>query len=335
MGDDQTALADFDAGLAASQRSGAKGLEALILGMKTASLSRLGWVEDAARAAESALILADEVDDELVLVRTLNNVANFTMSVGDHGRAAELLTRQIEVNRRRGNQVGVAHGLTNLAYNQLLLGQYEPAQEAIARALDLTMAMGARRLSAYNRLNLGLVEIRVRQLNNARREIEEARQALVEVDDRFGIAASYSYMGMVLESEGQAGQAAASYEIAAQMMAELSAAGYSIDAMAGHSRCALLDNDLTLAEQLANEVWTYLRQSGAGGLEYPLLAYESCALVFESAGNRAALQAVVEASYDELMKRAQQISDEAWRDSYLHNVPEHLALIKRWKKSSG
>ena len=31
--------------------------------------------------------------------------------------------------------LAVAHGLTNLAYNQLMVGQYEPAQDAIAQAL--------------------------------------------------------------------------------------------------------------------------------------------------------------------------------------------------------
>jgi hypothetical protein len=119
------------------------------------------------------------------------------------------------------------------------------------------------------------------------------------------------------------------------MMAEISAAGYSIDAMAGHSRCALLGGDQALAKQLADEVWTYLRQSGPGGLEFPMLAYESCALVFESAGDSAAHQAIVETSYDELMKRAQRISDDTWRDSYLHKVPEHRALVARWEKLSG
>jgi hypothetical protein len=66
-----------------------------------------------------------------------------------------------------------------------------------------------------------------------------------------------------------------------------------------------------------------------------MLAYESCALVFESAGDSAAHQAIVEASYGELMKRAQRISDDTWRDSYLHNVPEHRALVARWEKLSG
>ncbi|MGD8806057.1 MAG: AAA family ATPase, partial [Chloroflexota bacterium] len=335
MGDDQAALTEFDAGLAASRRIGTRVMEALLLGIKTATLNRLGRTEEAAIVAKDALALADDLDNETVLVRILTNAANLYIGVGDNGQAAELLTRQVEINRRQGNQVGLAYGLLNLGYNQQMLGQYELAKAAISESLQVTMTMGAARLSAYNRLNLGLAEIRVRQLDSARREIEEARQALIEVDDRFGIAASHSYLGMALESDGQPEQAAASYEIAEQMMAELSATGYAIDAIAGRGRCALLLDDKAQAGQLASDVWAYLRQSGPGGLEFPMLAYESCALVFESTDDSAAHQAIVEASYGELMKRAQQISDETWRDSYLHNVPEHRALIERWERLFG
>lgn len=334
-GDDQLALAEFDAGLAASKGGGARRFEALILGVKTTTLARMGRMDAASLVAEGALGLAEELADELVLVRNLNNVANFNMLAGDHGRAAELLTRQVEINRRRGDQVGVAHGLTNLAYNQLLLGQYEPAQEAIAQALQLTMAMGAKRLSAYNRLNLGLVQIRLRRPANARQEIEAARQVLVDVDDKFGLAASYSYMGMAFERDGLLEQAATSFEIGVEMMHEIGAAGYAIDATAGRSRCALLRDDRVQAELLANKVWAYLRQTGASGLEFPLLAFESCALVFESTGDMPALQATVKASYRELTERAERISDDQWRNSYLHNVPEHRALLERWERLSG
>jgi tetratricopeptide (TPR) repeat protein len=303
--------------------------------MQATSLGRMGRMEDAAVVAEGALVMADQQGDESVLVRVLNNVANYYMMAGDHGRAAELLTRQVAINRRQRDQVGVAHGLTNLAYNQLLLGQYEPAQEAIAQALQLTMTMGARRLSAYNRLNLGLAQIRLRRLASARQEIELAHQALLEVDDKFGVAASHSYLGMALERDGQPAQAAANYETAGQMMGDIGATGYAVDATAGLSRCALLGDDESQAEQLANEVWAYLRQTGAGGLEFPLLAFESCAQVFESVGNETDLQATIRASYHELSQRARRISDVEWRNSYLHNVPEHQALIERWERVTG
>lgn len=331
-GDDQTALAELDATLAASRRCGSKRFEALSLGMRTITLARMGRMDDAAIVAEGALVIAEALDNEQALVRVLTNLAQFHSMVGDYGRAADLLDQQVEINRRRGDQVGVSYGLTNLAYNQLLLGQYEAAREAIAQALQLTVAMGAKRLGAYNHLNLGLAETRLGRSAEARQEIETARQVMIEVDDKFGIAASHSYLGFALENENQWEDAADSYEVAARMMQEIGTVTYATDARAGQARCVLLCGNKTLAERLADEVWVYLRQSGPGGLEFPSLAFESCALVLANTGDQSAYRAAVKAGHDELLERAQKISDGEWRNSFLSNVPEHSTLIERWKE---
>ncbi len=332
MGNDRTALGDFEVGLLASKRGGARRIEALILGMKTIALARTGQIEEAAVVAEGALAMAEELGEEYVLVRNLNNLANFYMYIGDHGQAADHLTRQVDINRRQGDRVVEATGLTNLAYNQLALGRYDAAQAAIEGALQLTTLMGASRLSAYNRLNLGLALVRLGRPADALREIEAARPELIAVGDRFGLSVTYTYMGLALEADRQADQAAASYEEAVEMLRQIDAAGYAIDAVAGRSRCALIQEDLQLAEVLAVEIWEYLRQSGASGLEFPLLAYESCARAFEAAGNEAAFRSTVEAGYRELMDRAKRISDGEWRSALLHNVPEHRALGEMWER---
>ena len=332
IGDDQAALASLNAGLAASRGGDSKRVEALILGMKTITLARMGQIEDAAIVAEGALVMAEELGEDRVLVRTLNNLAHFNMSTGDYGRAADLLTRQVDINRRQRDRVGEAHGLTNLAYNQLSLGLYEAAQAAIVQALQLTMSMGARRLSAYNRLNLGLAQTRLGRPVDARQEIEASRPVMEGVEDNFGLSVSYTYLGLALEAGELTDQAAAAYETAAGLLRQAGAAGFAVDASAGRCRCALMQGDRSLAERLADEVWDYLRQSGASGLEFPLLAFESCARVFEASGNEVALRASIEAGYRELVERAQKISDSEWRDSFLHNVPEHRALGKRWEQ---
>lgn len=332
LGDDQGALANFDAGLAACKKGEARRIEALILAMKTLTLARMGRAEEAAVVADGALVLAEEVGDPDILARNLNNLANFNMYVGDHGRAADFLAKQIDINRQRGDRVGEAHGLTNLAYNQLALGLYENARAAIEQALQLTTAMGAPRLSAYNRLNLGLAQIRLGQPIDARQEIEAARQELEAVGDNFAVAVSYSYLGLALEAGEQCDQAASSYQSATEMLRQADATSHSIDAVAGRARCARSQGDLAGAQRLAGEVWHYLRQSGASGLEFPLLAYESCARIFDVAGDETLFRATVEAGYDELKARADRISDGEWRDAFLNKVPEHRMLIEMWRQ---
>ena len=187
-------------------------------------------------------------------------------------------------------------------------------------------------MSAYNRLNLGLIQIRLDRPAEARLEIEAARPMLTEAGDTSAFSITYSYMGLALEADRQAGQAAASYETAVKKLKQLGASGYAVDGLAGQARCALVQNDLPLAKRLASEVWDYLRQSGASGLEFPLLAFESCARIFEATADEAALRAAVEAGHRELMQRAARISDPEWRQSFLQNVPEHHDLLIRWER---
>jgi tetratricopeptide (TPR) repeat protein len=332
VGDDPRALIAFEAGLEAARQSGAHSVEAIILSMKTLTLARMGRMEDASISAEGALLMAEESGNEAALVRTLNNLANFNMFLSDYGRSAEFLARQIKINRRQTDRVGEVHGLTNLAYNLLAGGRYEDAREAIEQALQLSMSMGALRLTAYNRLNLGLAWTRLGQPAEALLELETAQQLLSSIDDKFAGAVSHTYMGLTLEVDGQTDQAAEAFELAAELMGDIGASGYAMDATSGCGRCALLSEDNSRAAELAGKVWTYLREAGASGLEFPMLAYESCARVFERTGNLEGYRAAVETGYGDLMSRAQKISDDAWRSSYLHNVPENRALVDRWEQ---
>ena len=41
---------------------------------------------------------------------------------------------------------------------------------------------------------------------------------------------------------------------------------------------------------------------------------------------------VISAGYDDLMRRAEKISDATWRQSFLENAVENKAIVKRWEK---
>ena len=60
----------------------------------------------------------------------------------------------------------------------------------------------------------------------------------------------------------------------------------------------------------------------------PILAYLTCSRAFEKIADFQTSQEILKSGYQVLMQRATQISDQAWRSSFLENVPEHKELIR-------
>jgi predicted ATPase/class 3 adenylate cyclase len=326
LGDHAAELRAYEAALAHVRRAGNRTLEAQVLGGKVVCLTRLSEMSAAAAAAEEALSLASSLTDDLKFSRVLNNVAVYYMEAGDIARSAQLMQVSVEINHRLGNRLGEATGLLNLGYNFLLMGLFDCSRTTLEQAQQRMETTGARRESAYNLLNLGLVHWRGGDGVAAQHALEQALHELAAIGDRFGQAAGQSYLGLVFEHAGDTERAAQHFATACAQFDDIGARSFAADARAGLARSQLQRAQLKDARQLANEVWDYLNQHGPQGLEFPMRAYLICAEVFAATGLPEQSHAAQAAGYHELHTRAAKISDAAWRQSYLENIPEHHAL---------
>jgi hypothetical protein len=66
-------------------------------------------------------------------------------------------------------------------------------------------------------------------------------------------------------------------------------------------------------------------------MEFPILAYQTCADLFAAVGDVERSRVAIEKGYRELLDRAERIGDPAWRFSFLENVPEHRTITERWR----
>ena len=322
-------LALYEKGLAAARRAANAKLEAVILGLQVACLSRVGKMQSAAQVAEQALERAESVGDEETLLRNLTNVAVFYSEQGDLARAARLLEQQVTIIHRLGNREGESVGLTNLGYNYVQLGLFPQAVDVLQRSIDLATAIGHRLHRLYGCLNLGLAHVRSRDAEAARQTLRDCERDLETVHDRFGQAAVLSYRALAEELAGEWEQALQDFAGAWTTLRDIGVRGYASDALAGQARCALALGRVEQAQAHAEDVWRRLLDDGAEGLEFPILAYETCADVFEATGDLDRAWLAVETGYGELMERAGRIGDGEWRAAFLTNVPEHQRLAAR------
>ena len=327
-------LEAYNRGLAAAARAHDHRREALILGLKVVCEVRLGDLKAAAQTSAAALTCAEEVADDQVLARSLNNISAFYTETGDMARAAQLLDQQIAINRRTGNIEGEVIGLCNLGYTYVLLGMPEEGISALRRCIDMAQVISHRSFRAYGVLNLALAHLRCGDPPSALADLDQCLPELQAMNDMFGHATGQIYAALAMEQGGQVNEALTGFEQAAVTLGEIGTLGKVQDAEAGVARCLLAMNNPEAAQRYAAPLWDYLQQQVGAGMEFPLLGYETCANVFAAAGQASLARRVIEAGYCELMVRAGRISLPEWRRSFLERIPEHRRIQARWQENN-
>jgi tetratricopeptide (TPR) repeat protein len=204
----------------------------------------------------------------------------------------------------------------------------------LERCKKMSQAIGHRSFYAYGSLNLALAFLRCGDLPSALAEVDQILPELQAMNDMFGYAVGQVYASLAKEQGGQVTEALAGFEQAAATLGKIGALGNVNDAEAGIARCLLVLNDLEAAQRHAAPLWDYLQGQFGGGMEFPLLGYETCADVFAAAGQASLVTCVVEAGHGELMARANRISLLEWRQAFLEQVPEHRRIQARWQQNT-
>jgi hypothetical protein len=135
-----------------------------------------------------------------------------------------------------------------------------------------------------------------------------------------------------LEQDGRLAEALAGFEQAVSTLKEIGTVGNLFDAEAGLARCLLKLQRLDEAQERAFPLWHHLREQAGARMEFPVMAYETCADVFAAGGQLRLARRAVAAGYGELLVRAGKISLPAWRRSFLEQVPEHCRVQDRYQK---
>ena len=327
------ALKAAESAYAAAQKGFNLSLEAQALTAQARVLDRLGQKDTAQGILQQALARAEVSGDQAALADALREMATFHMESGDYAQALRISVQVAETARLAGDRWGEAGCFINVGYFYMLMGLYRLARTAMQQTVKLYEPMGICVGRAINLQNLGLTYSRLGEQDMARQWEE---QALRELDAMTGVfaeaAACRLYLGHIFEQTRDFAESATYFRNARAEFEKVGEIGFMIDATAGMARCALAQKEFAKAREYAAEVSNHLREHGARGVEMPVLAYLSCAQVFDAHGDTEKSHATIEAGYRELIARADKISDAEWRKSFLENVAEHRAMIELYER---
>lgn len=331
VSDYRAALSAADEAIAPAQRAGNSSLAVRALASKIVPHTRLGELKEAQQTVEAALAQA-QAADEAALAFVLGRAATHYTESGDLARAVQLHAQAAEMARRLGDRNVEANAMGNLGYAYVQLGFSKLARGTLEQAIALNEALGAPGMRAYNLSNLGLACWRSGDGRTARRLEEQALNELKTIGDPFLWSECQMYIGLIAEQSGDYAGAVRHFTEAREGFKDIGMNAIGTDALAGLARCALAQGRLDEARQSAAEVWDYLCEHGTAGMEFLTRAYQSVSDVFDALEDREQSRAAVEAGYQELMVRADKISDAEWRKSFLENVPEHRAMVEIWER---
>jgi class 3 adenylate cyclase/tetratricopeptide (TPR) repeat protein len=334
MGQFQDSLEAFDKAIEAARQAGDRKLEILATGIMIVNHKNLGDIRTANEKAEFVLETADEHLDDRTLALSLGNLATVYENQ-DIQKAIQLSERSVEICERAGNHYFKAVGLLNIGYSYIMAGHAERGINALKQAQEINKSIGSPRHTIYSLLNLGLAYYRLGDYPSAKDVLIQAVSSIKVLEDPVAEAAYHTYHGLVSEQVQQPAEAIEHYEEAARLFKQIGSLGYEQDALAGLARAELSLQKVTAAERLAGKVWDYLSKNGPEGMEFPILAYLTCAQIFKAAQQSDRMLAAITAGYNELIKRAEKFSDEQWRTTYLQAVPEHAAMLEMWEQQHG
>jgi tetratricopeptide (TPR) repeat protein len=137
------------------------------------ALVRQGRPDEAVHS-ERAIGIYKRVGDTENLARVLGNMGIFAAAAGQWDRAMELYEEGAAESARAGDVVSAAYGDCNIGETLSDQGRFAEAEPRLRRALQVWDGSGDEQGSAYARLLLGRLAVRVGEVDQGRRRLEEA-----------------------------------------------------------------------------------------------------------------------------------------------------------------
>lgn len=327
-------MGDFAAGRALFARAVAAYREAgevlgLIVSLRNLGLAQTLLQEFAAAEAslEEALALARERQDRERETFVIAIYGNYYLTVGDYGRGAELYREQLAFERSVGLEANIAVSLGNLGQALYLLGQYAEALDCLEEALPLME-------NTENRINYGTFLQIVGHIHRLLGDLDQAAaqlQQAVALGRQHGswyLEANASRMlGDVYRVQGRLEAAAQAYEQSRALRADRQDTSRLRQSQIGLAQVALAQGDVAAAREWVTAV---LSDDAWQGVTDPHLILFACYEVLQALGDAQAGPLLARA-HAILLERAERISDAQQRESYLHAVPHHQAILTAWQ----
>jgi serine/threonine protein kinase/tetratricopeptide (TPR) repeat protein len=168
------------------------------------ALNELGYVaemqgayDDALKLGEQALGIARALNDKAGTALALKNLGNISRLRGDYDNAKKYYDESLAIRTELNDKQGMAVCLNNLGLTAYFQGNIEEAKRCLTEALEIHKQIGARFETAAGLGNLGVITASSGDNESVKQYFEESLAVRREIGDRAGQASMLTNLGML------------------------------------------------------------------------------------------------------------------------------------------
>jgi class 3 adenylate cyclase/predicted ATPase len=293
------------------------------------ALTYLGEDVSAYRLASDGLSEARRLGARAIEALFLNALSVIADSQADQVASLEMDRQDLLINRELGNRRNESIALGNLGNGWLRLGEHTRSHQYLNESLRLSRSVGDRGTESNTLANLSVLALRQGDTPQALAHAQAALTMATQVQSPIFEAMAECSLGNAELAAGQPGRASAAFQRALEIAVQLDNATQH-DACAGLARVALAHDDIRDAQRWVEPLLTQLSNAdGLEGSESPYLIRLTCQQTLARLNDPRA-PSLLHSTHSELLAAAALIDDDALRDGFLHNIPEHHGILQTW-----
>jgi len=286
-----------------------------------------GQNENAQRCYQQALKIAHHIGDQRGEAAALGNLGNVASDMGDHFEARDFYLQALGIYRQLGEWRAESMVLNNLGALAYYLGRYSEAQDFYEQSLHIKWKIEDRGGGGMTYANLSGLFCAMGDYGNALAYNDKALEILRNPQVPFWEALTLQWRGDTLLAQQNWQAACQAYRQAIALRENLGHQAMLLESMSGLAAALLGTGNTAQSGKTARQVIQALQNSGAlEGAVDPLRVYWRLTTVLYRLKEPLA-STLLARSLEELQRRAQRIPNQADREVFLHQVPEHRALL--------
>jgi class 3 adenylate cyclase/Tfp pilus assembly protein PilF len=206
---------------------------ALALVLKGMSCKLRGDYAKALGYYNQSLKINEEVGDQSVIAKTLNQIGIIYKSQGDYSKALDCYTQSLKIKEQIGNQRGIAPTLNNIGIIYKYQGDYAKALDYYSQSLKINEQLGYQNGISFSLNNIGVVYEKQGDYAKALDYYSKSLKIKEQIGDEGGIADLLVNIGEAYFDKGDYDKALDYYNQSLKINAEVGNQSTIVNALNG------------------------------------------------------------------------------------------------------
>ncbi len=281
---------------------------------------------------KQALEIRQAIGDRAGEGTSLFNLAVTIRDQGDYSQAEEYLLAALSIQQAVGNRWEESNIWNDLGVLYQELGDMVQAQQYLQNALSLSQELGDESGQSYFLSNLGLLMRDLGDLDAAEKLLSDGLAIAQKHADQYMASAVISHLGIVSLLAGQYESAIKRAKTALTMRQDLDLRVWMTADLATLALAHLALQDTAVALDCAQQALSILDECQGEGPESPHRDYFVCYQVLSACGYTEAAHNALRLAYNRITTRAEKITNQALRQSFLKNVPINWQVVQEARR---